>query len=177
MNEREQLDATDAQAALQRCFAQIRLARATELAQSRRFREAEAVLIHDGKLPENPRDLDLLARIAAQQGQFEKAKHRWKTAQHAGSNVAAYASAIRSLEQAQTAAAVRRKIAVISLAAIAIATLVSFSVTFWPRDKVTPPKPPIRRLQPSAPPQQTSQPPPVSVRGQIPGSVPNPEKR
>jgi hypothetical protein len=134
------------------------------------------VLIHDGKLPENPRDLDLLARIAAQQGQFEKAKHRWEAAQQRTSNVAAYASAIRSLEQAQKAAAVRRKIAVISLATIAVATIVSVSLTFWPRKKLAPPNSPIPRLQPSAPQQQTPQPSPVSVRFQIPGPTPNPEK-
>ena len=61
-------------------FAQIRLARATELAQSERFLEAEAVLMPNGELPDNPRELDLLARIAARQGSFENARRLWNKA-------------------------------------------------------------------------------------------------
>ena len=34
----------------------------------------------DGKLPDDPRELDLLARIAAKQEQFGKARRLWETA-------------------------------------------------------------------------------------------------
>lgn len=66
--------------ALQNHSAQIRLARATELAQSGRLLEAEAVLAQNGELPHNAGELDLLARIAARQGRFDEARRRWNMA-------------------------------------------------------------------------------------------------
>jgi len=59
-----------ARATLDAYFVKIRLARATELALSKRFAEAEAVLSPNGELTDNPSELDLLARIAAQQEQL-----------------------------------------------------------------------------------------------------------
>jgi len=78
VNEQEQQLPTQARAALEDCFARIRLARATELAQSKRFLEAEAVLIQNGELPPKPRELDLLARIAVHKGQFAQARRLWQ---------------------------------------------------------------------------------------------------
>ena len=80
MNDYAQHLPTEARSALQICFAQIRLGRATELAQSGRFLEAEAVLMPSGELPDEPRELDLLARIAARQGRFNDARRRWNIA-------------------------------------------------------------------------------------------------
>jgi len=80
VNENSQLLPTETRAALHNCFAQIRLARATELAQSGRLLEAEAVLAQNGELPRNASELDLLARIAAQQGRFDEARRRWNAA-------------------------------------------------------------------------------------------------
>jgi tetratricopeptide (TPR) repeat protein len=76
----EQTCPQQAQAALEKCFAQIRFARATELAQSKRFLEAEAALMPNGEIPDNPRDLDLLARIAAQQDRLSDARRLWEVA-------------------------------------------------------------------------------------------------
>jgi hypothetical protein len=50
VNEQDQQLPPQARAALDDCFARIRLARATELAQSKRFAEAEAVLSPNGEL-------------------------------------------------------------------------------------------------------------------------------
>jgi hypothetical protein len=80
VNKIPQLSATETRTALQNCFAQIRLARATELAQSGRLLEAEAVLAHNGELPHHAGELDLLARIAARQGRFDEARPRWNAA-------------------------------------------------------------------------------------------------
>jgi Flp pilus assembly protein TadD len=80
VKEHEQQLPTEAQAALERCFAQIRFARATELARSGRLLEAEAALVHKGELPRTARELDLLARIAARQGRFDEARRRWNAA-------------------------------------------------------------------------------------------------
>jgi len=80
VNEIPQLLPPETRTALQDCFAQIRLARATELAQSGRLLEAEAVLAQNGELPRNASELDLLARIAARQGRFDEARRRWGAA-------------------------------------------------------------------------------------------------
>lgn len=80
MNEQYQQLPTEVRSALEKCLAQIRLARATELAQSERFLEAEAVLMPNGVLSDNPRELDLLARIAARQGNFDDARRLWNRA-------------------------------------------------------------------------------------------------
>jgi len=75
-----QLLPSEVNIALQNHFAQIRLARATELAQAGRLLEAEAVLAQNGELPRNASELDLLARIAARQGRFDEARRRWNAA-------------------------------------------------------------------------------------------------
>ena len=80
MNKTVQPLPIESRAALQNCFAQIRLARATELAQSGRLLEAEAVLAQSGELSRNASELDLLARIAARQGSFDEARQRWNAA-------------------------------------------------------------------------------------------------
>jgi len=67
-------------AALEKCFAQIRLVRATDLAQARRFHEAESLMTPNGEIPDDPRALDLLARIATKQEEFTKARQLWETA-------------------------------------------------------------------------------------------------
>jgi hypothetical protein len=83
VNEQEQQLSEQARATLDAYFVKIRLARATELAQSKRFAEAEAVLSPNGEFTDNPSELDLLARIAAQQEQFGKARRLWEAALHA----------------------------------------------------------------------------------------------
>jgi tetratricopeptide (TPR) repeat protein len=80
VNDTLQFLPSKADVALQNCFAQIRLARATELAESGRLLEAEAVLVQTGKLPDSANELDLLARIAARQGKFDQARQRWNAA-------------------------------------------------------------------------------------------------
>lgn len=80
MNENAQLLPIETRQSLQNYFTQIRLARATELAQSGRLLEAEAVLVQNGELPGSASELDLLARIATRQGRFDDARRRWKAA-------------------------------------------------------------------------------------------------
>lgn len=80
MNEIPQLLPLETRTALQNCFTQIRLARATELVQSGRLLEAEAALAQNGEFPRNASELDLLARIAARQGRFDEARRRWNAA-------------------------------------------------------------------------------------------------
>jgi hypothetical protein len=65
---------------LSECFQEMRLARATELACSRRYLEATALLTPQGRLPADAKELDLLARIAAQQRRFVDAERLWNDA-------------------------------------------------------------------------------------------------
>ena len=103
MNQQEQELPTQARAALEKCFAQIRLARATELAQSKRFPEAEAALMPNGDPPDNPRDLDLLARIAAQQARLSDARRLWETALQKDPHNPEYGDCLQRLTELQDA--------------------------------------------------------------------------
>lgn len=80
MNDQEQSLRAQARNVIEKFFDDIRFARATELAQLDKFAEAEAVLMNNGALPENARELDLLARIAARQARFEQARELWNKA-------------------------------------------------------------------------------------------------
>jgi len=101
VNENEQQLPTETQTALQNCFAQIRLARATELAQSGRLLEAEAVLARNAELSHNASELDLLARIAARQGRFEEARRRWNAAIQIGPGNEIYRQCLENLTPAR----------------------------------------------------------------------------
>jgi uncharacterized protein HemY len=84
---------------LETCFAKIRLARATELAQSKRFLEAEAILSPKGVLSDDPRELDLLARIAAKQEQFGKARKLWEAALQKSPTTGDYAECLEEVRK------------------------------------------------------------------------------
>lgn len=62
------------------CIDLIRYAQATELTRTGRYLEAEALLAPKGRIPESARDLDLLARIATLQKQFDRAERFWESA-------------------------------------------------------------------------------------------------
>jgi len=156
------------QGTLKECFREMRNASATELARSHRFLEAEALLVRRGRLPESSLELDLLARIAAQQGQFEKARRYWKAALQNDPANHDYESLIKAVEQAQKAAAIRRKTGLVSVVAIVLAALGAISVLFWQWKRSIPTKQPNQSIQPSAPRQQTPEPSPLSVKPQTP---------
>ena len=104
MNEQEQELPAQTRTALEKCLARIRLARATELAQSKRFPEAEAALMPNGDLPDNPCDLDLLARIAAQQARLSDARRLWETALQKDPHNPEYEDCLQHLTELQDAA-------------------------------------------------------------------------
>ena len=149
MNEHEQKLPEGARVGLKKLFAEIRFARATELAQSGRFLEAEGLLNPNGELPDNPAELDLLARIAGQRGQFDKARRYWTVARQRGLNNASYESGIGGIQQVQDAASNRRKISAISLATAAVVTGVAIAVIFWPSKQLPLPKAPSPQVQPA----------------------------
>lgn len=83
------------------CFREIRLAQATELARSRRYLEATALLTPQGRLPGDAKELDLLARIAAQQRRFAEAERLWNDASKAAPEILAYRDAATSAARAR----------------------------------------------------------------------------
>lgn len=109
---------------LNECFDQIRFARAAELARSRRYLEAEGLLAPNGHASSNPKELDLLARIAAQQGRFDQARRLWEAALRLSPNNSDYEQAIQRAEAAERSQQKRRKIVMIVLATLTAASLV-----------------------------------------------------
>jgi len=99
----ESLPAQSTRNVLAQVFSEIRLARATELAQSERFAEAEAVLREGGYDPANARELDLLARMAAQQGHFDEARRHWNKALQLESGNRTFQQCLKSLTGARQA--------------------------------------------------------------------------
>ena len=158
MNEHDQRLPEGPRVALQKFFADIRVARATELAQSGRFLEAEGLLNQSGELPDRFDELDLLARIAGQQGQFDKAGRYWSIARQRGLNNATYESGIRGIQQAQDAAANNKKVTTIIFATAAVITGVAITAMFWPSKQLPLPKAPPPQVQPALTQQQKSEP-------------------
>ncbi|EDY20133.1 hypothetical protein CfE428DRAFT_2057 [Chthoniobacter flavus Ellin428] len=106
---------------VQTCFAQMRVARAAELARSRRYREAEDLLTgHEGN-PSDPRELDLLARIAAQQRQYPRARHLWEVALQRLPGQAEYERAIVRTRRAERLQTIGRIVALLVVVALVVA--------------------------------------------------------
>lgn len=97
MNNQTEDVRAEARTVIEKFFEDTRLARATELAQLDKFAEAEAALMQNGVLPENARELDLLARIAARQAHFEKARRLWNKAAQLDPENQAYKEYLASL--------------------------------------------------------------------------------
>ena len=106
----------------------MRFARATELARSRRFLEAEALLSPGGQLPDSTSELDLLARILAKQNHYREARRCWEAALKIAPRNEVYRSGIKRLEQVEKFTKLRRKITLIGGAILIVATLVAWVV-------------------------------------------------
>lgn len=133
MEEREKW-VVELRGTLKECFDQIRVARAVELARSRRYLEAEGLLSPNGRLPSDPRELDLLARIAAQQKQYRRAEDLWKKALAKAPDREAFRRGLNALEKLQSQKQLRldfmRGVLFFLLLAGATALVVSISFAF-----------------------------------------------
>ena len=110
--------------ALKECFDQIRFARAAELARSRRYLEAEGLLSPNGRVSSVPRELDLLARISAQQRQYGRACRLWEAALQQSPGNTEYERAIECAKAAEHFQTKLRKAAMIALLAFSAAVLI-----------------------------------------------------
>lgn len=122
---------TQIRATLGAAFEQIRLARAAELARSSRLLEAAAILAPDGRLPENPQGLDMLARIAVRLQDFDTAQCCWRNASQMEPGNPAYAECLGELQLARRKERLRRKV-VVGLSTVAtIGGLLAAGYILW----------------------------------------------
>ena len=124
-----------ARIALEGLFAEIRISRASDLARCGRYHEAEEVLKYNGALPELVAELDLLARIAGQQGHYDEASNYWLVAHERGMNTRKYEALQRALQNARNVAKIKRKFTAISILTFAITIMVFTVFTLWPSKK------------------------------------------
>lgn len=118
---------------LNECFDQIRFARAAELSRSHRYLEAEGLLAPNGRESSDPRDLDLLARISAQQRQYGRARKLWETALQQSPGNPDYERAIECTKDAERSQAVLRKGALIALVCLVVVAMAIGILSFLHR--------------------------------------------
>jgi len=177
MNERGDQLSEKAQVALQTFFAKQRLAHASELAQSGRYLEAEGVLTHNGRVPDSPEELDLLARIAGQRGHFDKAERYWTIAQGRGLNSAECQTAIQGIDQARKSQDLRKRVIAISVVAAAIATIVALLLILLPLDTTPSTRPVTPSVDLTTLKQSKSEPPIQPIVIKLPEPLPKPAER
>lgn len=114
--------------AIEECLDEISFARAAELARTGMYLEAQALLSSQGRVPDSPRELDLLARIAAHQERFEDATRFWNAALKRDPDNATYRECLQQLSQIQAggqpSGATRTHIMWYGIAVLAIVVLI-----------------------------------------------------
>jgi hypothetical protein len=113
--------------ALKGYFEQVRFARAAELARSGRYLEAEGLLSPNGRESSDPKALDLLARISAQQRMYGRARQLWGNALRQEPGNANYERAIQCTRDAERFQARLRKAALTALLGLSL-TALAFAV-------------------------------------------------
>lgn len=109
-----------------RHFTQTRLANASVLAVAGRYVEAEALIKPQGLDPTDDRELDLLARIQANQAKYLKAHYYWVTASKAALSEVEYSKLANLAMRAEwTRREIRQLCLVVSIISIAAITIVS----------------------------------------------------
>jgi len=161
---------------LENYFRALRFARATEMARCGRFLEAEGLLSPDGRESSDPKELDLLARIAAQQQKYDRARRLWEQALQRSSDHALYE---RSIERTKEAKVLRERaqigmIIATAVLATVVAVFLTYTFIYRPRAEKDDEKPPHSTAE--AKPPASSQPVvPKSPDGQK--SAPSEEKK
>ena len=95
----------------------VRLARAVELALSNRLLEAEILIAPGGITPNDPNEMDLLARIRVRQGRFAEALKLWQQVLRLPSHKAQAEARIESLISYAEAELKFRKLILVVLSA------------------------------------------------------------
>ena len=116
---------------LAECFHDMRLARATDLARTRRYLEAKTLLAPAGRLPTDPRALDLLARIAANQRRFLEAEQLWNDASKISPGNEAYRLAVRHAAKARYSWFQLKQAAFAVVIALVLAAIILAAINFF----------------------------------------------
>jgi hypothetical protein len=124
MMQKQENPSLQAERIVKECFEQMRFARAAELARSRRYPEAQHILSPNGKMPSEPRELDLLARIAAKRKQFDQARRFWEEALRRVPGNDEFKHAIERAASAKRVRKFRQTVAFAVITAIAVAGLI-----------------------------------------------------
>lgn len=112
-------------------LAAVRLARATDLARLGRFKAARELLIAGGRPPCKPRELDLLARMAAQEHEFGIARGWWEAALRQSPENVDYSNAIAQASEAERMQVVLRSLLWLALLIMVLSLLVYLCVITW----------------------------------------------
>jgi hypothetical protein len=108
---------------------QNRLARASELALLGAYANAEAVLMPNGRLPGSHQELDLLARIRVQVGDYESASQLWQSASQLGGR--SYSEEIAEVAAWKLALEYRNKLILRISISVFLLTLVFATASFF----------------------------------------------
>lgn len=135
----------------------LRLARATDMARSGRFLEAEALLRPFGEQPKDALELDLLARIAVQRWRFEEARSLWEAAIRSDPANEQYRKCIFKLDVRKARLEAWARIAGISLTAVIFGAILTAFVLKH-RDRYSASPAPITTPAPTATPALTATP-------------------
>lgn len=103
----------------------LRLARATDLAKSGRFLEAEALLRSARGIVEGGKELDLLARIAVHRWRFREARLLWEAAARSEPENAEYRRCLDEIRARESKLRRSAKFALVTVLTLAFAALLS----------------------------------------------------
>jgi type VI secretion system protein ImpK len=135
---------------LSECFNDMRLARATDLARTRRYLEAKTLLTPAGRPPTDPRELDLLARIAANQRRFLEAEQLWNEASKISPGNEAYRLAARHAAKARFSWLQLKQAAFAVVIALALAAIILAAINFLSGGSRKPAAPTTGPTQPAS---------------------------
>ena len=132
------------------CFNDMRFARAIDLARTRRFLEAKELLAPAGRLPTEPRELDLLARIAANQRRFLEAEQLWIDASKISPGNETYRLAAKHAARARYTWVQLKQAAFAVVIALVLAAIIVFAINFLSGGNRKPAAPPAGPAQSSS---------------------------
>ena len=133
---------------LGQCFKDMRFARASELARAKEYDEAVAVLATNGRLPIDPNELNLLAKIAAQRGRYLEAEKLWEDAIKLAPDNEAFKAAAQQAVRARHLRGQAKQAAIAVGLAVVVGLLAVFATELVQLSKN--PQPPAAKSEPSS---------------------------
>jgi len=114
---------------IDRFDADMRVARASELALAGRLLQAESLLCQHGLLPKTALEMDLLARINVRQGRLLDALRRWREASQL-SEERSFECEIRTLLDYAASVNERRKWLLVSISSAWVIVVISLAILY-----------------------------------------------